>query len=66
MRKGEFNHFSELKEVFSSADYSDPVTIFDVGGNKYRLIVRVVYAIQCAYIVEIFTHQEYDRWNKSR
>ena len=66
MRKAEFNHFGELKEVFGSADYSDPVTIFDVRGNKYRLVVRVVYSIQCAYIVEVFTHKEYDHWNKSR
>ncbi len=34
----EFKHFMDLKQSFSSADFVRPHTVFDISGNKYRLI----------------------------
>jgi mRNA interferase HigB len=41
----------------------DNRVIFDLGGNKYRLIVRVSYAFGRALVKFIGTHSEYDRFN---
>ncbi len=42
------------------------VVVFNIGGNKYRLIVDVLYEVQVAYVCKVMTHAEYDydrdRW----
>lgn len=58
-------HFPDLKRTFSSADYvsATGVTIFDIGGNKYRVIAVVNFERQIAFIQEALTHEEYSREN---
>jgi mRNA interferase HigB len=51
----------ELKAAFSSADFVGDLTVFNVGGNKYRLIAFVHYRRQIVYIKQILTHEEYDQ-----
>jgi len=53
-----------VKQDFPSADQVQRLTIFNIGGNNYRLIVRIEYAQQKVYIRSIVTHAEYDkgRW----
>jgi mRNA interferase HigB len=53
-------NYTELKKTFNSADMVQGYTIFDVGGNKYRLIVQIVYEYGQAYIAEALTHGDYD------
>ena len=38
MKREVFSDFSELRKTFASADYVNGLTVFDIGGNKYRLI----------------------------
>ena len=38
-----FADFNHLKTVFGNADYVDGLTVFDIGGNKYRLIASIHY-----------------------
>ena len=33
-----FADFNDLRATFASADYVDGLTVFNIGGNKYRLI----------------------------
>ncbi len=40
---------------------ADNRAIFDIGGNKYRLIVRISYAYKAVTIKFVGTHAEYDR-----
>jgi mRNA interferase HigB len=40
------------------------VFIFDVGGNKYRIVTRIDFEHRVMFILYVFVHQEYDRWNK--
>lgn len=64
MSQSTFYNFNELKKAFNAVDYVNPYTIFDVGGNKFRIITVIHYNRQKVYIRYVFTHSEYDRWNK--
>ena len=57
--------YSELKQTFSTADYvPKKYTVFDVGGNAYRVIAVIHYNTQIAYIRAVLTHAEYDKWTR--
>jgi len=60
----EFRDFNHVREFFNSADYVPSYTIFDVGGNNYRLVVIVRYRFKKVYVHKVMTHREYDNWNK--
>jgi mRNA interferase HigB len=60
----EFRDFNHVREGFNSADYVPPYTIFDVGGNNYRVVVVVRYRFKKVYVQQVMTHREYDDWNK--
>ncbi len=62
--KSDFETFMELKNAFNTADYVAPYTVFDVGGNNFRVITAIHYNRQTLFIREVFTHAEYDRWSK--
>jgi mRNA interferase HigB len=61
IRKLEPLGFVELRETFSSADRVGDCVVFDVGGNKYRVIAHVDYDIQILWIRFVLSHPEYDR-----
>lgn len=56
---------AEVKSTFgTTVDFvGDNRVIFDIGGNKYRLIVHFAYPYQRALIKFIGTHKEYDKIN---
>jgi mRNA interferase HigB len=56
-----FLDFNDLRETFASADYVDGLTVFNIGGNKYRLIAAIHYNRKKIYIRSVLTHAEYDR-----
>lgn len=57
--------FNDLKRTFKTADYvPKKFTVFDVGGNAYRIVVNIHYNTQKAYICLIGTHAEYDKWTR--
>ncbi len=47
--------------MFPNPDYVDGFTVFDIGGNKFRLIVVVRYEWQKVYNRAVLTHKEYDK-----
>ncbi|WP_256927493.1 type II toxin-antitoxin system HigB family toxin [Caballeronia sordidicola] len=57
----EFANFTEVKRTFNTVDYVAPFTVFDVGGNKYRVITDIHYNRKKVYIRYVLTHAEYDR-----
>jgi mRNA interferase HigB len=63
MEHSKFANFNAIKSTFGAADYVAPYTIFDVGGNKYRVITAIHYNRERAYIRHVFTHRECDRWS---
>ncbi len=52
---------TELKKIFNGVDYVHGYTIFNVGGNNYRLITAMHYNTQRCYIRAIWTHAEYSK-----
>jgi mRNA interferase HigB len=55
-----WKNFSDLRRTFSTADVYKNCTIFNVKGNRYRLIAWVNYSTQKLFIRRILTHAEYD------
>ena len=66
MKQNNFNSFAELRSTFSSADQVGKLTVFNIGGNKVRLIAAVHYNRKKVYIRAILTHKEYDedKWKE--
>jgi len=61
VKRTDFESFSDLRKTFPSADKVGRLTVFNISGNKYRLITFTVYTRKRIYIREILTHEEYDR-----
>ncbi|MGC1394060.1 MAG: type II toxin-antitoxin system HigB family toxin [Coleofasciculaceae cyanobacterium] len=57
----QWKNFVELRLVFPSADQVENLTVFNIGGNKYRLITLVDYEYQKIFIRHVLTHAEYDK-----
>jgi mRNA interferase HigB len=53
--------YAELKGVFPALDKVGEFHVFDIGGNKIRLIAVVLYPGQRLYIKHILDHTEYSR-----
>lgn len=54
-------NFIELQAIFPSADKVEGLTVFNIGGNKARLIAAIHYNSQRVYIRYVLTHSEYDK-----
>lgn len=53
---------NEVKDTFGTADLlSNGRVVFDIGGNKYRLVAAIHYRGKRVYIRFIGTHKEYDK-----
>jgi len=62
----EWKTFTDVKAEFGSVDQYKQFAIFDIGGNKYRLIAAIHYNTGRVYIRHMLTHAEYTRgrWKK--
>lgn len=58
---GDFGSFSELRRVFGSVGKVGKFTVFDIGGNKFRLIAAIHYNRKKVYIRHVLMHAEYDQ-----
>jgi mRNA interferase HigB len=62
MLKSDFSSFNELKKVFGNASIvKDNRVVFNIMGNKYRLVVRIVFEFSVVQIKWFGTHKEYDK-----
>lgn len=60
------NNHHDLTKTFASADVIGKYTIFDIGGNNYRLITSIHYNNQRVYVREIWTHAQYSKPSNQR
>jgi mRNA interferase HigB len=57
-----FANFADIKSTFRATDRVGDVLVFNIGGNKYRLIAFVNFNRQLLYVRHILPHREYDKW----
>ncbi|MCZ2127944.1 MAG: type II toxin-antitoxin system HigB family toxin [Anaerolineales bacterium] len=64
--RSDFKTFSELRKTFPSADQVGHFIVFNIGGNKYRLIVSIHFNRGKVFIRHVLTHAEYNQgdWKK--
>lgn len=64
-----WRNFAEVKATFGQTDQvkvasGQTVCVFDIGGNKFRLVAFVSYVKGKVYVLRVMTHKEYDRANQ--
>jgi mRNA interferase HigB len=66
IKRGNFANFVELRTIFPFADQVGKLTVFNIGGNKVRLIAAIHYNRRKVYVRAVLTHAEYDeqRWKE--
>jgi mRNA interferase HigB len=57
----EWTNPADMKMTFRTADVVGPQTVFNIGGNKYRLIALVNYRLRIVLVQHVLTHAEYDQ-----
>jgi len=61
-KKAEWKTSADVKAMFSHASIiSSDRIVFNIAGNKYRLVVKINYDAQMIFIRFIGTHSEYDK-----
>lgn len=58
LRRAKWENFFDVRETFNHADVYGKCTIFDIGGNKYRVVATVAFGIGVVYIRAVLTHAE--------
>jgi mRNA interferase HigB len=53
--------WADVKAVFGNASLVGNCAVFNIGGNKYRLVVRILYSSQKVFVLKVMTHREYDQ-----
>ena len=61
MQRHDFASFETLRATFPTADKVGDFIVFNIGGNKYRLIAAIHFNRRKVYIRHVLSHQEYDR-----
>jgi len=61
-----FSSFADLRNAFATVDKVGDLYVFNIAGNKYRLIAFLHFDRQLCYIKQVLTHTEYDKgaWKK--
>ena len=61
VEKGHFANFAALRATFMGVDKVGERFVFNIGGNKYRLIASIAFSVQRLWIKAVLTHAEYDK-----
>lgn len=61
-KESDWKLFADIKKVFPAPDtVGDHLYVFNVGGNKYRIIERIFFSLRTGYVRFIGTHPQYDK-----
>lgn len=61
VRKARWKNLEEVRTVYRDAEAVGNFTVFNIKGNKYRLIVGIDYESQTFFYKYFLTHAEYDK-----
>lgn len=60
-RRATYTCFADVRADFGSADWVKGFIIFNIAGNKYRLVALPNFPTRL-YVKHVFTHKQYDDW----
>jgi len=60
-KRAAWRNFADVRRDFRHADVVGIFAVFNIAGNKYRLITVIKYRWQVVYIRHILTHKAYDK-----
>ena len=60
-RRADWSSLTEARRDFNHAEAVGRLTVFNVKGNRYRLIARVNYRTKRVFVRQVLTHEEYER-----
>lgn len=65
-RAAEWRHLDDCRKAFIAADQVGRCLIFDILGNRFRLITVISWRNRRVFVKELLTHREYERntWHK--
>ncbi len=63
VKHAKWENFANVRATYNSTDQVDHHTVFDAGGNKFRIITVINYVAGIVYIRKVLTHKEYDKGN---
>ncbi len=59
--RASWKNLVEVQQTYPHADLVDAFIVFNISGNKYRMITRINFGAQLISIKEVFTHAEYSK-----
>lgn len=62
IERNAFRSYADLKRVFNTVDKVGEYYVFDISGNRYRVIAAIHFNTQTTYVRAVLTHAEYDDW----
>lgn len=66
MESHAFANFAQLKTLMNATDRVGEFYVFDIGGNKYRIVSAIHFNRQMVFVRHVFTHDEYDKWSSRK
>ena len=60
-KKAEWRNFADVRTLFPSADKVGNVFVFEIGGNKLRLIAAIHFNTKRFFVRAVLTHKESDQ-----
>lgn len=61
VKRAAWRNFAEIKGCFPATDKVGDKYVFDIGGNKLRLIAAIHFNTGRLYVRAVLTHREYDK-----
>jgi mRNA interferase HigB len=61
VKAADWSCFADVRLTYSAADAVGNKIIFDIGGNKYRLIAVIDYEGHKVFVRHVLTHKDYDK-----
>ena len=60
-KRAAWSCFADVRHTFGTADFVTPYVVFDVGGNKYRIVAEINFLRRVLFVRAILTHKEYEK-----
>lgn len=61
IKQAQWQNLIDVQQIYRDAEAVSNFTVFNIKGNKYRLILDIDYAEQVAYFKYFLTHSQYDK-----